>query len=96
VSERGGRVRDPSDGAEHGARGRYTVVEPPSRLAMTWVWDDDPDNTQTIELHFSEREGRTTVVLINSGIPTEHRRGTQDDGWRRCLDRLGEALSPSS
>jgi uncharacterized protein YndB with AHSA1/START domain len=89
-------MRDPSDGAEYGARGRYTVVEPPSLLAMTWVWDDDPENPQMIELEFSERGGRTTVVMINSGIPTEGRRESQESGWNRCFDNLDNALAPSS
>ena len=89
-------MRDPSDGAEYGARGRYTTVERPGRLAMTWVWDDDPDNPQMIELEFSERAGRTTVVMVNSRIPTERRRGAQEDGWSRCFDRLDSALAPSS
>ena len=89
-------MRDPSDGAEYGARGSYTVVEPPSRLAMTWVWDDDPGNPQMIELEFRERAGRTTVVMINSGIPTERQRESQEGGWTRCFDRLDGALTPSS
>jgi uncharacterized protein YndB with AHSA1/START domain len=89
-------MRDPGDGAEHGARGRYTVVEPPRRLAMTWAFDDDPDNLQTIELEFSEREGRTTVVMINSGISTERRRRSQEAGWNGCFDSLERALARSS
>jgi len=43
----GGKVRvvmrNP-DGAEHGARGEYSLVERPHRLAMTWTFDDDPSN----------------------------------------------------
>ena len=92
----GGKVRvvmrDPQDGAEYGAVGEYTVVEPPHRLAFTWVWDDDPSNPQTIELEFSEREGATTVLMINGGIPTERRRGEQDGGWHRCYDNLDRVL----
>src|ERR1041385_9149684 len=48
----GGRIRvvmrDPADGAEYGATGEYTVVEPPHRLVFTWVWDHDPDRPQLI------------------------------------------------
>jgi uncharacterized protein YndB with AHSA1/START domain len=88
----GGRVRvvmrEPADGAEHGAVGEYTVIEPPHRLAFTWVWDDDPDNPQMIELEFSERDGATTVLMINSGIPTDQRRRSQQGGWHRCYDNL--------
>jgi uncharacterized protein YndB with AHSA1/START domain len=88
----GGRVRvvmrDPADGAEYGAVGEYTVIEPPHRLAFTWVWDEDPDNPQMIELEFSERDGATTVLMINSGITTEQGRGSQQRGWHRCYDNL--------
>lgn len=87
----GGRIRvvmrDPADGAERGATGEYTVVDPPHRLAFTWVWDDDPINP-LIELEFSEREGEATVVMINSSIPgsskrlaAEPRRSRADAGF---------------
>jgi len=89
-------MRDPSDGAEYGARGHYTLIEPPRRLAMRWAFDDDPENVQTIELEFSERDGRTTVVMINSGISTEPRRESQDRGWNGCFDSLERALAQFS
>ena len=34
-------MRNPEDGAEYGAVGEYTVVEPPHRLVFTWIWDHD-------------------------------------------------------
>ena len=85
-------MRDPSDGAEHGATGEYTLVEPPHKLAFTWVWDDDPDNPQMIELQFSEQGGATTVLMINGGIPNERQRGEQQGGWHGCYDNLDRAL----
>jgi uncharacterized protein YndB with AHSA1/START domain len=92
----GGRIRivmrRPSDGAEYGATGEYTVVDPPHRLVFKWVWDDDPDNPQVIELEFSEREGATTVVMINSAIPTDGQLKDQEDGWHRCYDNLDRVL----
>ena len=27
----------------YGGGGRYTEIDPPNRLAFTWVWDDDED-----------------------------------------------------
>ena len=93
----GGRVRvvmrDPADGAEYGALGEYTVIEPPHRLAFTWVWDVDPDNPQMIELEFSERDGATTVLMINSGITSEKGRDEHEDGWAKCFDNLDRALA---
>ena len=55
---------------------------------MTWTFDDDPSNEQLIELSFSETDGATTVLLVNSGISTDERRNAQDWGWNGCLDQL--------
>ena len=81
------------DGTEAGARGRYTLIDRPRRLVMTWAFDDDPANEQLIELSFSESEGLTTVLLVNSRISSDPRRHAQDLGWRGCLDELERALA---
>lgn len=81
------------DGSEAGARGEYTMIDRPHRLVMRWTFDDDPTNEQLIELSFSEAEGSTSVVLVNSGISTERRRDGQDWGWRGCLNQLDRTLA---
>jgi uncharacterized protein YndB with AHSA1/START domain len=81
------------DGTEAGAHGRYTEIDRPYRLVMTWAFDDEPDNEQLIELSFSESDGATTVLMVNSGISTVRRRESQDRGWRGCLDQLERALA---
>jgi uncharacterized protein YndB with AHSA1/START domain len=85
-------MRDPVGGAESGATGEYTVVDPPRRLVFTWVWDDQPDLPQLIELEFSERDGRTTVWMTNSSIPSDERAESQDRGWSVCFDNLERLL----
>src|SRR6478609_74033 len=60
-------MRDPLEGTEHGGGGHYTEIDPPTRLAFTWSWDDDPTET-LIELDFAEAEGRTTVVLTHNAL----------------------------
>lgn len=85
-------MRDPSDGAEVGATGEYTVVEPPHRLVFNWVWDDDPDQPQLIELEFTEQEGRT-LVRTNSAIPTDGRLKDQERGWHTCYGNLDRVLA---
>ncbi len=80
------------DGWNAGARGEYTVIDRPHRLVMTWTFDDDPSNQQRIELTFSESDGTTTVLMVNSDISTEQRRDSQDQGWRGCLDQLARVL----
>jgi uncharacterized protein YndB with AHSA1/START domain len=92
----GGRIRivmrDPAGGDEAGATGEYQVVEPPHRLVFTWVWDDQPDRPQLIELELSERDGTTTVSMTNSSIPTDERRESQQRGWAICFDNLDRVL----
>jgi uncharacterized protein YndB with AHSA1/START domain len=91
----GGKVRvamrEP-DGTEHAMGGEFTLIDRPRRLAMTWTFDDWPEKQQLIELEFTERDGRTTVLLLNSGIDTAEHRGEQDQGWHDCLDQLERAL----
>ncbi|MEA2315347.1 MAG: hypothetical protein QOI03_2039 [Solirubrobacteraceae bacterium] len=76
------------DGSEAEAHGKYTLIDRPHRLVMTWTFDDDPSNEQLIELSFSESDGSTTVLMVNSGISTDERRDAQDAGWRGCFDEL--------
>jgi uncharacterized protein YndB with AHSA1/START domain/DNA-binding transcriptional ArsR family regulator len=92
----GGKVRvamrEP-DGTEHAMGGEFTLIDRPRRLAMTWTFDEWPEQQQMVELEFTERDGRTTVVLINTGVDTEQHRDDQYGGWNGCLDRLEEALA---
>ena len=92
----GGKVRvvmRRPDGTEVEGSGEYTLIDRPHRLQMTWTFDEDPSNRQLIELTFSESEGSTTVVMINSGISTEERRDAQHNGWHGCSDELERALA---
>lgn len=86
-------MRDPADGTEAGATGEYRVIDPPRRLVFTWVWDDQPDRPQLIELELSERDGRTMVSMTNSAIPTDGRLESQERGWQVCYDNLERLLA---
>jgi uncharacterized protein YndB with AHSA1/START domain len=81
------------DGGEIGASGEYTLIDRPHRLVMTWNFEDHPSNEQLIELSFSESEGSTRVVMINSGISAAERRDAQHHGWDGCFDELARALA---
>jgi uncharacterized protein YndB with AHSA1/START domain len=92
----GGKVRvvmRRPDGTQVEAQGAYRLIDRPHRLVMTWSFDDDPSNEQLIELSLSESEGSTTVLMVNSDISTDARRGGQDDGWRGCFDELEQMLA---
>ena len=85
-------MRDPS-GAPVEASGEYMEIDRPNRLAYTWTFDDDPSNQQLIEIEFTEWDGATTVVFVNSNISQEKRRDAQYDGWSTCFDELGRVLA---
>jgi uncharacterized protein YndB with AHSA1/START domain len=85
-------MRDP-DGEPVEAWGEYTLIERPHRLAFTWTFADDPSNQQMIELEFSERDGVTTVLFVNSDISEERRRDAQYDGWSTCFDEMERVLA---
>jgi uncharacterized protein YndB with AHSA1/START domain len=91
----GGKVRvvmrDPHKDADHGGGGVYTEVEPPTRLAFTWVWDGDSRET-LIEVDLSERDGVTSVRFTHSGLWDDEALRDHEDGWNRLFDNLESAL----
>jgi uncharacterized protein YndB with AHSA1/START domain len=93
----GGRVRivmRDAAGKEVEMGGEYTLIQRPHRLEFTWEFGDHPGNLQRIELEFTERDGKTTVVMVNSDISTDQRYEDQLDGWQLCFDELERALAP--
>lgn len=80
------------DGEEYGARGEYTEIRPPERLAFTWTWDDSDGQASLIELEFTEQHGVTTVVLTHSGLSGEESKQSHSEGWQKVLDSLGRML----
>jgi len=84
-------MRDPHEDAEYGGGGHYTVVDPPNRLAFTWVWDHDPRET-LIEIEFEEIDGATTVRFTHTGLLDEEAVRSHEGGWGRCFDNLERTL----
>jgi uncharacterized protein YndB with AHSA1/START domain len=86
-------MRNPHEDVEHGGGGQYTEIDPPRRLAFTWVWDDDADAVeQLIEVDFEEAGGVTTVQFTHSGLWDEESLPSFEDGWGKCFDNLDRTL----
>jgi uncharacterized protein YndB with AHSA1/START domain len=86
-------MRNPHADVRYGGGGEYTEIEPPRRLAFTWVWDDDDDATrQLIEIDFEEVGGVTTVRFTHSGLWDEDAVASHEDGWGKAFDNLERAL----
>jgi uncharacterized protein YndB with AHSA1/START domain len=91
----GGVVRvvmhDPDKDVAYGGGGHYTEIEPPTRLAFTWIWDGDTTRT-LIELDFEETDGATTVRFVHSGLWDEAAVRSHEDGWTKIFNNLGRTL----
>jgi uncharacterized protein YndB with AHSA1/START domain len=88
-------MRDPN-GEEFGGGGEYREITPPTRLVFTWTWDraDAGQETQLVEVDFTERsDGTTTVVLTNRGLRDEASRESHRDGWEGSFDNLDRLLA---
>ena len=84
-------MRDPNKNAEYGGGGTYTEIEPPTRLAFTWIWDGDTRET-LIELDFRETDGITTVSFTHSRLWDEEAVRSHEDGWGKLFDNLERTL----
>ena len=85
-------MRNPHDGAEYGGGGVYTEIDPPHRVAFTWLWDDN-DTRQLIEIDFEEADGVTRVRFTHSGLWNEEAVRSHEEGWNTALDNLERVLA---
>jgi uncharacterized protein YndB with AHSA1/START domain len=88
-------MRDPDKDVEHGGGGAYTEIEPPTRLAFTWIWDGDTRRT-LIEIDFEETDGVTKVSFAHRDLWDEQAVRSHEDGWSRILDNLGRTLQETN
>jgi uncharacterized protein YndB with AHSA1/START domain len=85
-------MRNPHDGAEYGGGGTYTEIDPPNRLAFTWLWDGT-STRQLIQINFEESGGVTTVRFTHSGLWDEEAVRSHEEGWSGAFDNLERALA---
>ena len=86
-------MRNPHEDVEYGGGGRYTEIDPPRRLAFTWIWDDDPRRKrQLIELDFEEDDGVTTVRFTHRDLWDEEAVRSFEEGWTKAFENLQRTL----
>ncbi len=79
--------------SEHvGVSGRYLEIEESTRLAFTWVWDGEPDETQ-VAVNFRSVPDGTEIILEHTGNPDAETRDNHQQGWTDCVARLGPFLA---
>jgi uncharacterized protein YndB with AHSA1/START domain len=84
------------DGNEYGFRGVYREVEPPTRLAYTWIFEPIPDKVALVTEIFDEGDGKTTLKSTMLFQTMEDRDGYLQTGANEAaaetMDRLAEVL----
>jgi uncharacterized protein YndB with AHSA1/START domain len=79
------------------ARGAYTEVTPPRRVAFTWGWDSDdpslaltPPGASLVEIELEPKDGGTLLRLRHSRLP-DVTILIHGERWLLYLDRLQAA-----
>lgn len=85
----------PSEGDPFYLIGEFREVEPPARLAYTFVWEDpDADDIETlVALSFRDLGGSTEVAFTQGPFKTEARRALHRDGWTDSFDKLERLIA---
>jgi uncharacterized protein YndB with AHSA1/START domain len=85
----------PPDGERFYLTGQVREVDPPSRLAFSFVWEEpDPDDVETeVTLSFRSRDQSTEVALEQGPFKTEPRRELHHDGWTDSFDKLERLIA---
>src|SRR5215211_3277723 len=80
----------PPEGDPFYLTGELREVDPPSRLAYTFVWEPpDPDDVETlVALSFRDLGESTQVALTQGPFKAEARRALHRDGWMDSFDKL--------
>jgi uncharacterized protein YndB with AHSA1/START domain len=95
VGERYRIEMQPPEGDPFYLVGEFREVDPPARLAYTFVWEDpDDDDVETlVTLSFRDLGESTEVGLTQGPFKTEARRALHQDGWKDSFDKLEQLIS---
>lgn len=96
-ARQGGRFRIQSPVIAATVSGVYTEVDPPRRLAFTWVWQDDgePESGEDAVAVTFEPDGAGTLVTVEHASAEHLPDGGAEQGWNDVMERL-VALSRST
>ena len=85
----------PPEGDHFYLIGEFREVDPPARLAYTFVWEEpDADDVETqVNLSFRDLGDSTEVGLTQGPFKTEARRALHRDGWTDSFDKLERLVS---
>jgi uncharacterized protein YndB with AHSA1/START domain len=94
----GGRYRftmQPPDGDSFHVSGEFVAIDPPSRLAYTFRWDEPtPDDRETVVTVTLEAVGDAAELIVRQGdFATEERLELHRGGWTDSLGKLSALIA---
>lgn len=95
VGERYRIEMQPPQGERFHLTGEFLEVDPPTRLAYTFAWEDpDPDDVENrVALSFRDLGASTEVALTQGPFRTRERLALHHDGWTDSFDKLERLVS---
>lgn len=67
--------------------GEFIRYEENERLTYSWLWDWSP-NVSTVDVVFSDRNGKTTIRLTHAGLDSEESIKNHSEGWDAYVSGL--------
>jgi uncharacterized protein YndB with AHSA1/START domain len=82
-----------SPGKDHVHTGTYQVVDPPSRLAFTWISEATDFSPSLVTVELFDRAGQTELVLTHERMPRADVLPRYKAGWATIAEKLGKYLT---
>ena len=81
-----------ANGTQHTAFGQYTLVEPPTRLAFTWSWKNEPGVESMVTVILFDEDEITRLQFRHEGFgdASAHQYLA---GWQSTFDKLDRCLN---
>jgi uncharacterized protein YndB with AHSA1/START domain len=73
--------------------GEFVTVDPPRKLAHTWIATAEPVGERKVTYHLEKIDGGTRITLRHSGFSSPLTCLMTAAGWETSLDRLSEILA---
>ncbi|HWO07519.1 MAG TPA: SRPBCC domain-containing protein [Candidatus Paceibacterota bacterium] len=85
------------NGETHPLRGVFKEIKRPTRLVMTWQWEQGgPDGAMgketLVTVEFKDRGGKTEMVFEHSGFANDEIKGMHEHGWSGSWSRLANIV----
>ena len=83
------------DGTQPVVDGVYELIEPPHRIAFSWVWQAPYPHAgipTRVSVRFAEKDAGTEITITHDRLPSEETGEHHAAGWNGILDRLERLL----